>query len=126
MQGFGPEAKTRRGTLGFPARTCIHTKGISRSINKRNVLVVREFSRFDETRCARWSRVMVSVTCNYKVGFRHLREGNTLQLQHGMRYDFSEINLLRNDRDSDLKQIENKDPEEKNSSEGIVGNSEVY
>ena len=39
-----------------------------------------------------------------------------------------EINLLRNDRDSDLKQIENafKDPEEKNSSEGIVGNSEVF
>ena len=39
---------------------------------------------------------------------------------------------FRNDRDSDLKQIENafKDPEdgfwEKNSSEGIVGNSEVY
>ena len=38
------------------------------------------------------------------------------------------IFLLRNDRESDLKQIENafKDPEEKNSSEGIVGNSEVY
>ena len=39
-----------------------------------------------------------------------------------------EINSLPNDRDSDLKQVENafKDPEEKNSSEGIVGNSEVY
>ena len=24
-----------------------------------------KFSRFDETRRARWSRVMVSVTCNY-------------------------------------------------------------
>ena len=47
-----------------------------------------------------------------------------------MRYDFNlvEINSLRNDRDSDLKQIENafKDPEEKNSSEGIVGKYEVY
>ena len=53
-----------------------------------------------------------------------------VQLQHGLRYDFSlvEINSLRNDRDSDLKQIENafKDPEEKNSSEGIVGKYEVY
>ena len=43
-----------------------------------------------------------------------------------------QINLLGNGQDSDLKQIENafKDPEdgfwEKNSSEGIVGNSEVY
>ena len=43
-----------------------------------------------------------------------------------------QINSLRNGRDYDLKQIENafRDPEdgfrEKNSSEGIVGNSEVY
>ena len=71
---------------------------------------------------------MVSVTCNW-VGFRHLREANTLQLQHGLRYDFSVVKkFASNDRDSDLKQIENpfKNPEEKNSSEGIVGNSEVY
>ena len=44
---------------------------------------------------------------------------------------YSPINSLRNARDSDLIQIEDafKDPEdsfwEKNSSEGIVGNSEV-
>ena len=44
----------------------------------------------------------------------------------------NQINLLQNGRDYDLKQIENafRDPEdgfwEKNSSEGIVGNSEVY
>ena len=44
---------------------------------------------------------------------------------------YSLINSLRNARDSDLMQIEDafKDPEgrfwEKNSSEGIVGNSEV-
>ena len=30
LQGFGPEAKTRGGTLGSPACTCIHTKGLSR------------------------------------------------------------------------------------------------
>ena len=62
-QGFGPEAKTRGGTLGSPTCTCIHTKGMSRKYY-RNELVVWEFSRFDETRRARWSRVMVSVTCN--------------------------------------------------------------
>ena len=44
----------------------------------------------------------------------------------------NQINSLRNGLDYDLKQIENafRDPEdgfwEKNSSEGIVGNSEVY
>ena len=43
-----------------------------------------------------------------------------------------QINSLRNGRDYDLKQIENafRDPEdgfwEKNSSEGIQGNSELY
>ena len=47
-------------------------------------------------------------------------------------YQRDQINSLRNCRDYDLKQIENafRDPEdgfrEKNSSEGIVGNSEVY
>ena len=59
-QGFGPEAKTRGGTLGSPA--CIHTRNFKKV---RNVLVVYgKFSRFDETRRALWSRVMVSVTCN--------------------------------------------------------------
>ena len=49
-----------------------------------------------------------------------------------LRFCRDQINSLRNGRDSDLKQIENafKDPEdgfwERNSSEGIVGNSEVY
>ena len=62
-QGFGPETKTRGGTLGSLACTCIYTKGISRKY-WRTVLVVWKFSRFDETRCARWSRVMTSVKCN--------------------------------------------------------------
>jgi len=44
-QGFGPEAKTRGGTLGFPA--CIHTRNFKKV---RNVLVVPKRSRFDETR----------------------------------------------------------------------------
>ena len=51
----------------------------------------------------------------------------------GLQYDFSAIKYsLQNGRDFDLNQIENafKDPEdgfwEKNSSEGIVGNSDLY
>ena len=49
-----------------------------------------------------------------------------------LRFQCDQINLLRNGQDSDLKQIENafKHLEdgfwEKNSSEGIAGNSEVY
>ena len=48
-----------------------------------------------------------------------------------LRFQRDQINSLQNGRDSDLNQIENafKDPEdgfwEKNSSDGIVGNSEV-
>ena len=90
-------------------------------------------SRFDKTRRARWSWIMVSVTCN-QVGFRHLREAfqgqkyTPITTWPALRFQCGEINLLRNDRDSDLKQIENafKDPEERNSSEGIVGKYEAY
>ena len=71
----------------------------------------RKFPRFDETKRARWSRVLGRVC--------HTLARN-------------QINSLPNGRDSDLRQIENvfKYPEdglwEKNSSEGIAGNSEVY
>ena len=52
-QGFGPEAKTRGGTLGFPA--CIDTETFKRV---RNVLVVREAFPIYETRRARWSKLI--------------------------------------------------------------------
>ena len=73
-----------------------------------------------------------------QVGFRHLRAAfqgqkyTPITIWAALRFQRNQINSLRNGRDSDLKQIENafKDPEdgfwEKNSSEGIVGNSEVY
>ena len=57
---------------------------------------------------------------------------NEIAIWPALRFYRDQINSLRNGRDSDLKQIENafKDPEvgfwEKNSSQGIVGNSEVY
>ena len=66
------------------------------------------------------------VSCN-QVGFRHLRASF-----QGQKFQRDQIKSLRNGRDSDLKQIEKafKDFEdgfsEKNSSESIVGNSEVY
>ena len=62
-----------------------------------------------------------------QVGFRHLRAAYQSQ-----KFQRDQINSLRNGRDSDLKQSEKafKDFEdgfsEKNSSESIVGNSEVY
>ena len=53
---FGPEAKTREGTLGSPA--CIHTRHFKKV---RNVLVVREvFSIWWNYKCARLSRVLSS------------------------------------------------------------------
>ena len=70
-------------------------------------------------RRARWSLVVRSVS-PFKV------------IWPALRFQRDQINSLRNARDSDLKQIENafKDPEngfwEKSSSEGVVGNSEVY
>ena len=62
-----------------------------------------------------------------QVGFRHLRAPF-----QGQKFQRDQINSLRTGRDSDLKQIQKafKDfPDgfsEKNSSESIVGNSEVY
>ena len=67
------------------------------------------------------------VSGNLQVGFRHLRAAF-----QGQKFQRDQINSLQNGRDSDLKQIEKafKDFEdgfsEKNSSESIVGNSEVY
>ena len=57
-QGFGPEGKTRGGTLGFPA--CIHI----RNFKSKKVSTISKFvvygkkSRFDQTRRARSSRVI--------------------------------------------------------------------
>ena len=62
-----------------------------------------------------------------QVEFRHLRAAYQSQ-----KFQRDQINSLQNGRDSDLKQSEIafKDFEdgflEKNSSESIVGNSEVY
>ena len=76
----------------------------------------------------RYSLLHVTEVCGemqgkFKVGLARL-----ITTWPALRFQRSEINSLRNIRDSDLKQIENafKDPEEKNSSEGIVGDSEVY
>ena len=73
------------------------------------------------------------MTSGNQVGFRHLRAAlHSDPIWPALRFQRNQINLLRNGRDSDLKKIENslKDPEdgfwEKNTSEGIVGNSEVY
>ena len=72
------------------------------------------------------------------VGFRYHRAAfrgqkyTPITIWPALRFQRDQINSLRNGRDSDLKQIGNafKDPKdgfwEKNSSEGIVGNSEVY
>ena len=66
---------------------------------------------------------------------RHFKVKKTLPNYNmaGLQYDFSAIKYsLQNGRDFDLNQIENafKDPVdglwEKNSSEGIVGNSDLY
>ena len=70
------------------------------------------------------SRTVVS---GNQVWFRHLRAAYQSQ-----KFQRDQINSLRNGRDCDLKQSEKafKDFEdgfsEKNSSESIVGNSEVY
>ena len=73
-----------------------------------------------------------------QVGFPHLRAAiqgqkyTPITIWPALRFQRDQINSLRNGHDSNLKQIENafKGPEdefwEKNSSEGIVGNSEVY
>ena len=73
-----------------------------------------------------------------QVGLCHLRiafqgqKYTPITIWPALRFQRDQINSLRNGRDSDLKQIGNafKDPKdgfwEKNSSEGIVGNSEVY
>ena len=89
--GFWPRGQNPRRHPRVP-RVYVYTykRNIKKVLKKCIVLVIWKFSRFDETRRARWSRVMVSVTCN-EVGFRHFREANTLQLQHGLRYDFSVV-----------------------------------
>ena len=57
-QGFGPEAKTRGGTLGFPA--CIHVRNSKcKKVSTVSKFVsMRKKSRFDQTRRARSSRVI--------------------------------------------------------------------
>ena len=89
-----------------------------------------KFSRFDETRRARWSRVTSRISPSSS-GISKSKY-TSITTWPALRFQRKQINSLRNGRDSDLKQIENtfKDPEdgfwEKNSSEGIVGNCEVF
>ena len=116
--GFWPRGQNPRRHPRVPR---VYGYTYKRNIKKWNVLVVWEFSRFDETRHAQWSWVIRS-------GFAIFEQHYTpIIIWPALWFQRNQINSLRNGRDSDLKQIENifKDPEEKNSSDGIVGNSEV-
>ena len=79
-----------------------------------------------------------TVVSGNHVGFRHLRAAfqgqkyTPITIWPALRFQHNQINSLQYGQDSDLKQIENafKDLEdgfwEKNSSEGIIGNSVLY